>query len=105
MYEGNKIFALIPARGGSRGLPKKNLRFLAGKPLISWTIDVARENVYVDKIVVSTEDKEIALLAKRLGAEVPFIRPKKLATDSARGIDVVLQAVHWFDKKKLHLTY
>jgi len=96
MYKGKRILALIPARGGSKGLPRKNIKPLLGKPLIAWTIEQAKASKYIDKVVVSTDDEEIAEVAKKYGAEVPFLRPKELATDEARGIDVVLHGIGYF---------
>jgi CMP-N,N'-diacetyllegionaminic acid synthase len=87
------LLALIPARGGSKGIPRKNIRGLCGKPLIAWSIEVAQEAASVDKIVVSTDDKEIAEIALRYGAEVPFLRPPELAQDETPGIDPVLHAL------------
>lgn len=98
MIENKKIIALIPARSGSKGLPGKNLQNLAGKPLISWTIETARQCTFIDKIIVSTEDEEIARVARNAGAEVPFMRPHVLATDDAKGFDVVLHCINWFEK-------
>lgn len=83
-----KIIAIIPARGGSRGLPRKNILPLAGKPLIAWTIEQAKQSRYIDKVVVSTEDNEIAEISKKYGAEV-VERPKELATDSSLAIEAV----------------
>ena len=74
---------LICARGGSKGVHRKNLRLLAGKPLIGWAIDVARECPSLDRVIVSTEDAEIAEVARSFGAEVPFVRPQKLAEDNS----------------------
>jgi len=92
---GNKrILGLIPARGGSKGIPRKNVRLLGGKPLIAWTIDEAKKSKYIDRLVVSTDDHEIAEIARKYGADVPFMRPAELATDTARGVDVVLHALH-----------
>ena len=71
MYKNKKILALIPARGGSKGLPGKNIKMLSGKPLIAWSIEQALASRYIDKVVVSTESKKIASVAKRYGAEVP----------------------------------
>lgn len=96
MFKGKKILALIPARGGSKGLPGKNIKVLLNKPLIAWTIEEARKSRYVDKIVVSTDSQEIAEISKKYGADTPFLRPKELATDEAQGIDVVLHAINWF---------
>jgi CMP-N,N'-diacetyllegionaminic acid synthase len=80
---------LIPARGGSKGIPRKNLAPLAGRPLIAYTIDAARLSRSLSRIIVSTEDPEIAAVSKRLGADVPFMRPAHLASDHAPMIDVV----------------
>ena len=103
MYRGKNILGLIPARGGSKGLPGKNTRPLLGKPLIAWTIEQALTSKYLDRVVVSTDDKEIAEISKKYGAEIPFMRPKKLAEDNAKGIDIVLHTIDWFrenDKRK-----
>jgi len=98
MYKDKTILGLIPARGNSKGLPRKNILPLLGKPLIAWTIEQALESRYLDRVIVSTDDKEIAGISKEYGAEMPFMRPEKLATDEARGIDVVLHAMNWMDK-------
>lgn len=84
--------ALIPARGGSKGIPRKNVRPIAGKPLIAWTIEAARNAAGVSRVVVSTEDEGIAAIAREWGAEVPFMRPAELATDEAPGLAPVLHA-------------
>ena len=91
----NTVFALIPARGGSKGIPRKNVKPLAGKPLIAWTIEAARAARSVARVIVSTEDGEIADVARQHGAEVPFMRPPELASDSAASVDVVLHAIDW----------
>lgn len=96
------ILALIPARGGSKGLPRKNILPLAGKPLIAWTIEQALESKYIDKVVVSTEDKEISDISKKYGAEVPFIRPEELASDEAKTMDVIIHALNWFENRGEH---
>ena len=88
-----KLLALIPARGGSKGICRKNIKPLAGKPLLGWTIDTARQAGSVDRIVVSTEDDEIAAIARDLGAEVPFMRPGALSFDSTPGIEPVIHAL------------
>lgn len=85
--------ALIPARGGSKGIPRKNIRPIAGKPLIAWTIEAARAVPGIERVVVSTDDPEIAAVAEASGADVPFMRPAELATDEAPGIAPVLHAV------------
>lgn len=87
------VLALIPARGGSKGIPRKNVRPIAGKPLIAWTIEAARAARDVDAVVVSTEDGEIAEIARSWGADVPFMRPPELAADDTPGIDPVLHAL------------
>lgn len=85
--------ALIPARGGSKGIPRKNIREMAGKPLIAWTIEAALGASEVSRVVVSTDDAEIAEIARQWGAEVPFIRPAELASDEATGFAPVLHAM------------
>lgn len=87
------VFALIPARGGSKGIPRKNIREIAGKPLIAWTIEAALAAPGIDAVVVSTEDAEIAAVSREWGAEVPFMRPAELAEDETPGIDPVLHAI------------
>ena len=93
MIHGLKVLGLVAARGGSKGLPGKNVRPLCGKPLIAWSIDAAKAASSLDAIVVSTDDEAIADAARRAGAEVPFMRPPELADDTASSIDVVLHAV------------
>ena len=87
------VLAVIPARGGSKGIPRKNIRLLAGRPLIVWTIDAARAAPGIDRIVVSTDDAEIADVARAAGADVPFMRPEALAQDTTPGLDPVLHAL------------
>ena len=87
------LLALIPARGGSKGIPRKNLRPFSGKPLLQWSIDVALSSPSVDRLVVSTDDPEIAEVARAGGAEVPFLRPLELAADTTPGIAPVLHAL------------
>ena len=87
------LLALIPARGGSKGIPRKNIRPFCGKPLLQWSIDAALAAACVDQVVVSTDDPEIAEVAQAGAAEVPFLRPAELATDVAPGIAPVLHAL------------
>ncbi len=87
------LLALIPARGASKGIPRKNIRSFCGKPLLQWSIDVALAAPCVDRVVVSTDDPEIADVARVGGAEVPFLRPSELASDSSPGIAPVLHAL------------
>jgi len=89
---------IIPARGGSRGLPGKNIKELCGKPLIAWTIEQARSCDNVRRIVVSTDNSQIAEISKQHGAEVPFIRPVELASATASTIDVIFHALAWVEK-------
>lgn len=88
-----KILAIIPARGGSKGVPRKNIRDLAGKPLIAWTIEEAKKSRYIDRLILSSEDDEIIEVAKQYGCEVPFKRPLELAQDDTPGIEPVLHAI------------
>jgi len=83
------LVALIPARIGSKGIPRKNLRKFKGKPLIAWTISQAINSQYIERAIVSTDDEEIADEARKLGAEVPFLRPKELANDNSSVFDTV----------------
>jgi len=93
MYKNKTIIGLIPARGGSKGLPGKNIRPLLGKPLIVWTIEQALSSKYLDKVIVSTDDDEIAKVSKKYGAKVPFLRPAKLAADDSSTSDVILHVL------------
>lgn len=93
---GNKcVVAIIPARGGSKGIPRKNIKNLNGKPLIAYTIEEALKSKYVDRVIVSTEDLEIAEISKSFGAEVPFFRPKELAQDDTPGIEPIIHAINY----------
>lgn len=90
--------AIIPARGGSKRLPGKNIKDLAGKPMIAWTIEAALESNVFDHVFVSTDDQSIAEISQRFGAEVPFLRPDELASDTATTNDVVAHLVDWFER-------
>ena len=94
MINNKKILALIPARGGSKGIPKKNIRYLKNKPLIAWTILEAKKSKYIDRLILSSDDQEIIQVAKSYNCEVPFIRPKELAQDHTPGIEPVLHAIN-----------
>ncbi|WP_069650360.1 cytidylyltransferase domain-containing protein [Caloranaerobacter ferrireducens] len=96
------ILAIIPARGGSKGVPKKNIRKLNGIPLIAYTIIEAAKVDRLSNIIVSTDSEEIAAIAESYGANIPFIRPRHLATDTANSIDVVLHAIEHFEKKGIY---
>lgn len=95
MIKEKKVLAIIPARGGSKGLPGKNIRDMCGKPLIAWSISQGLSSQYVDKVLVSTDSKEIATVAQHYGASVPFLRPDLLAGDNASSIDAILHAVDY----------
>lgn len=103
MYREHVVVCVIPARGGSKGLPGKNIKMLCGKPLIAYTIEQARQSKYIDRVIVSTEDDEIAKIALEYGAEVPFMRPMKLAGDNVATIEVLLHAVNWLENEDQYL--
>jgi CMP-N,N'-diacetyllegionaminic acid synthase len=90
------ILGIVPARGGSKAIPRKNLALLANKPLLAWTMEVALEAALLDRLVISTDDPEIAEVGKKLGAEAPFLRPTELASDTSTSMDVILHALRWF---------
>jgi CMP-N-acetylneuraminic acid synthetase len=94
-----KVLALIPARGGSRRLPGKNLLKLCGEPITVWSVKAAQQSKYVDRIVVSTDSDEIAEVARAAGADVPFMRPNYLASDTASSLDVVKHALNELNQK------
>lgn len=94
-----KRLAVIPARGGSKGVPGKNIKILAGKPLIGYTIDAALESGVFDKVIVSTDDEKIRRTAEKCGAEAPFLRPKELSGDGAASDDVVLHALAYLEEQ------
>ncbi|MFF5996799.1 acylneuraminate cytidylyltransferase family protein [Lysinibacillus sp. KU-BSD001] len=88
-----RFLAVIPARGGSKGVPRKNIKLLAEKPLIAWTIEAAKKSKYITTTIVSTDDEEIYAVAKEYGAEVPFMRPAHLAADDTPGVAPILHAI------------
>ncbi len=94
-----RILAIIPARGGSKGVPGKNIKLLGGKPLLQYTADSAKESKLLTKIILSSEDENIIGVAKEVGIEVPFIRPSELATDYAKSIDVIRHAIDALEAK------
>ena len=98
MIDQLNVIALIPARGGSKGIPRKNVRDLHGMPLISYSIKAAKGSKYIDRVVVTTDDAEIADVSKRFGADVPFMRPDELAADTSKTIDCVVHARDWFSE-------
>jgi len=95
-----KVLAVITARGGSKGIPRKNIKDLAGKPLIAWTIEAAKGSVLLNDFLVSTDDQEIADISRQFGAPVPFLRPPELATDTATSMAVVQHALVWMKENE-----
>jgi N-acylneuraminate cytidylyltransferase len=91
--------AVIPARGGSKRLPRKNIKDFLGKPIIAWSIEAAIESSIFDLIIVSTDDEEVALIARQFGAITPFIRPKELSGDLVGTIPVIAHAIEWVSKE------
>lgn len=89
--------AIIPARGGSKRIPRKNIKHFCGKPMIAWSIEAARESGCFDRIIVSTDDAEIADVARAYGADVPFMRPPELSEDHTATIPVIAHAVEWMN--------
>ena len=95
---GTTNLAFIPARGGSKGIPNKNLRQIAGLPLIAWSIKSALASVSVDRVIVSTDSKEIASIALQFGAEVPFLRPAAISSDESSTEQALLHCLDWCEK-------
>lgn len=94
MFREKKILGIIPARGGSKGIIKKNIREVGGKPLIVWIIEAAKKSKYIDRLILSSDDREIIEVARQVNCEVPFVRPKKLAEDTTPTISVLLHALY-----------
>ncbi len=101
----NKCIAIIPARGGSKRIPKKNIKLFHGKPLIAYSIETAKRSGLFDRIVVSTDDEEIAEIAKKYGAEIPFMRPKELSDDFTGTADVVKHAIEYLESQGEHYAF
>ncbi|NPV89922.1 MAG: acylneuraminate cytidylyltransferase family protein [Firmicutes bacterium] len=99
MIEGRRVLGVIPARGGSKGIARKNLKPLAGQPLIAWTIEEASRSQYLDRLILSSEDPEIIKEAKKRGCEAPFVRPAELAADETPGIEPVLHAINAIEER------
>jgi len=99
VINGKSVLAIIPARGGSKEVPRKNIREVGGKPLIAWTIEEAKKSKYVDRLILSSEDEEIIRIARKWGCEVPFVRPSSLARDNTPGIEPVLHAIETLPEK------
>jgi len=96
--------AIIPARGGSKGIPRKNIQPLGGKPLIAWSIDAARKSMVVDRVIVSTDDEEIAEIAREWGGEAPFLRPAEMAKDQSSAGEAVTHAQEWLIQSGVNLA-
>jgi|TARA_B100001964_G_C14178984_1_gene575260 N-acylneuraminate cytidylyltransferase/CMP-N,N'-diacetyllegionaminic acid synthase len=99
------LLTIIPARGSSKGIKNKNIKKLCGYPLIAWTILTARKSKYIKQIIVSTDSKKIANISKKYGATIPFIRPKKYATDKASSFSVLKHAINFFNSKNINFDY
>jgi N-acylneuraminate cytidylyltransferase len=97
MINDKSFLAVIPARGGSRALPKKNVMPIAGKPMIAWTIEEAKKSKYIDKLILSSEDPEIINISKYYGCEAPFIRPNELSKDDVPAVKAILHAISIFN--------
>lgn len=96
-----RILAIIPARGGSKGVPGKNIKLLNGKPLLAYTSEIALQSHYLNEVIVSTEDMDIAAVAQSLGIQVPFIRPMALAADHTPTLDVIIHALQWYENQAI----
>src|SRR5437870_3414184 len=94
------VLGVVQARSGSKGVPGKNIRSLLGKPLMAWMIEAARRSKRIDRLVLSTDSPEYAEIGRSFGAEVPFLRPKELATDSATDLQVMTHALTWLKEKE-----
>lgn len=100
MIEGKTVLGIIPARGGSKGLPGKNTKLLCGKPLIGWSIEKAKKSRYLDLTLVTTDNREIAEISSKLGAYVPFLRPAELASDTSTTLEAVVHALEYLAEKE-----
>jgi len=96
VYKDKTFLAIIPARGGSKGLPGKNIKEICGKPLIAWSIEAGLSSKYIDKVVVSTDNEKIASVARKYGGQVPFLRPEGLAGDAATTFDTLKHAIEFY---------
>ncbi len=105
MYKNKKILSVIPARGGSKGVPFKNIIEVGGKPLIKYSIDCAKESKYIDRTIISTDSLEIKRTAEICGGDVPFLRPAELAQDISKTIDCLVHAVNWLKERGEEYDY
>lgn len=92
-----KILGIIPARGGSKGIPRKNVKLLGDRPLLAYTVEAAKHSKLLSRIILSTDDPEIQEIGRALGLEVPFLRPAELASDKSPAIDYIHHALNWFE--------
>jgi CMP-N-acetylneuraminic acid synthetase len=95
-----KILAIIPARSGSKGIPNKNIKKLSGRPLIYYTIKAALNSKLIDRIIVSSDSEKILKISEKLGAEIPFKRPKNISEDKSLAIEVIQHALNWLEKNE-----
>lgn len=105
MINNKKILAVVLARKNSKGLPGKNIKNLNGKPLVAWPISTAKKSKYIDKIILSTDCKEIASIGETYGAIIPFIRPDNLSEDNSRSEDALIHAIDFLDLEREHYDY
>lgn len=100
MYKEKRILGVVVGRGGSKGIPRKNVRLLGGRPLISYAVVPGKESAYIDRLIVSSDDAEIIEVAKSFGAEAPFVRPAELASDTAKALPVIQHAVQFCEHEE-----
>jgi len=105
MYKNKRFLAIIPARGGSKSIPNKNIMAICGKPLIAYTIDAGKKSKYIDEIIVSTDSDVIKVIAEQYGANVPFLRPDELSNDTSKSIDVVMHVIEYYKKNNVSFDY
>ena len=103
MINEKDILAIIPARGGSKGVPRKNIKDLCGKPLIQYTIEAAKKSKYIDRIIVSSDDSEILNTVKNVGIDVPFIRPNEISKDDTPSMDVIMHCLEWLRRNENYI--
>ena len=96
-----RILGIIPARGGSKGVPGKNIKLLNGKPLLQYTSEIALESKFLTDVILSSDDNQIIKVAKSLGIQVPFLRPEELAQDTTPTIDVIIHALRWYENQAI----
>jgi CMP-N,N'-diacetyllegionaminic acid synthase len=105
MIDRKNVIAIVPARGGSKGLPGKNTREICGRPLLAWSVRAGLESRYVDEVIVSTDSEDIAQVALKAGAKVPFLRPSELAQDTSTSFDVIVHALDHYKKLETQFSY